>query len=169
VKSSPLSLHLLFFRYQLSFYLSDFRDDRSEDSTERPPSHSEITCKCFFEDEIRVIRVRPECTLRDLKKKIKSEFGSRLNVKWKDSDGDEIAIRKDRHWKSAMAAGFHHGAIKLILSEKEKQLISSTETSVLESLVDGVIIIDAKGSSSLFLLCPLSSLTPLLLQVHFTL
>jgi len=106
---------------------------------------AELCVKCFFEDEIRVIRVKPDTSLRDLKKKIKNEFGQRLSVKWKDNDGDIIPIRKDRHWKGALAAGQHHGNIRLMLSEKVRSVVSATETAVLETMVDGVIIIDTKG------------------------
>lgn len=121
-----------------------YRDDLS-DSGSNSSAPAEICVKCFFEDEIRVIRVKPDTSLRELKKKIKNEFGQRLSVKWKDNDGDLIPIRKDRHWKSALASGAHHGNIRLMLSEKVRSVVSATETAVLETMVDGVIIIDVKG------------------------
>eukprot|EP01102_Stenamoeba_stenopodia_P020211 TRINITY_DN77_c0_g1_i2.p1 TRINITY_DN77_c0_g1~~TRINITY_DN77_c0_g1_i2.p1 ORF type:complete len:576 (-),score=147.27 TRINITY_DN77_c0_g1_i2:78-1805(-) len=126
----------------------NFRDDLSDSGSGISGSlgsPTEVCVKCFFEDEIRVIRVKPDTSLRDLKKKIKNEFGQRLSVKWKDNDGDLIPIRKDRHWKSALTAGLHHGNIRLMLSEKVRSVVSATETAVLETMVDGVIIIDIKG------------------------
>lgn len=121
------------------------KDDRSSTSGDSSP-HSEFSLKCYFEDEIRAIRIKQDCTLSEVKKKIKQEFGQRLRLKWKDEDGDEIPIRKDRHWKSVMAAGLRSGSVKIILSEKSDTLINSSETDVLETLVDGVIIIDSKGT-----------------------
>jgi hypothetical protein len=91
-----------------------------------------------------------DTSLRTVKKKIKSEFGSRMDLKWIDTDGDHIHIRKESHWKGAVAATPPGGTLKLNLSQKQRAAFSSAETMVLETLVDGIIIIDTKCKSFFF-------------------
>eukprot|EP01103_Thecamoeba_quadrilineata_P004956 TRINITY_DN14819_c0_g1_i1.p1 TRINITY_DN14819_c0_g1~~TRINITY_DN14819_c0_g1_i1.p1 ORF type:complete len:554 (+),score=105.92 TRINITY_DN14819_c0_g1_i1:44-1705(+) len=100
--------------------------------------------KCVHEEETRLLQVSMNVTLSQLKSEVKREFGQRMSLTWKDKDGDKIALHKEAHWKNTLLA-VRNNTLRLIATPKKKELIDKEEVSFLESLVDGVIIINAKG------------------------
>jgi len=83
-------------------------------------------------------------TLGDLNKKIKKEFGKTFEIKYTDKDGDVISVTKDDHLTTVLKSS-PTKTVKLQLVEKKVEL-GAAQTSVLDNLVDGVVIIDSKGT-----------------------
>lgn len=105
--------------------------------------------KCTFEGEVTVFKVKSDVTLEDVKRKLKKEWpGKQLEIKFIDKDGDSISIRKEDHLQIALKQ-HKDGTVKLAISEK-KTVLGATQTSVLENLVDGVVIIEPRGNILFF-------------------
>ncbi len=81
---------------------------------------TEFVVKCDFNGNIRIIgTIKPNCTLRKLKKKLRAEFKRDLELKYKDADGDLIMLKKPAHLKDALKelAGKKECVLRLNLSE----------------------------------------------------
>eukprot|EP01102_Stenamoeba_stenopodia_P022508 TRINITY_DN9410_c0_g1_i1.p1 TRINITY_DN9410_c0_g1~~TRINITY_DN9410_c0_g1_i1.p1 ORF type:complete len:632 (-),score=194.64 TRINITY_DN9410_c0_g1_i1:44-1939(-) len=132
----------------MSSHDDETRSSHSENS--HTDTHSSSTpsgtfiLKCAFDGDVVAIKAQQDITLAELHKKLKKEFGKTLDIKYTDKDGDTISITKDDHLTTVLKSS-PTKTIKLQLSEKKIEL-GAAQTSVLENLVDGVVIIDNKGN-----------------------
>jgi len=72
-----------------------------------------------------------------------------MNLKYKDADDDLISIRKDGDLRNAIKT-CGGKVLRVHCSERHKSQLSKSETAVLETLVDGVVIIDKHCSVMFF-------------------
>lgn len=64
---------------------------------------NKIVVKCYYNGEVRAVgTVKPSTTLKSLKKKVRKEFHRDLDLKYKDSEGDIIALKKPSHLRDAI-------------------------------------------------------------------
>ncbi len=64
---------------------------------------TEFVVKCDYNGSVRIIgTIKPNCTLKKLKKKLRGEFKRDLELKYKDADGDLIMLKKPAHLKDAL-------------------------------------------------------------------
>jgi PAS domain-containing protein len=113
---------------------------------------AQITIKCYLNNEVRLLGShKASITLKSLKKKLKKEYKRDLDIKYKDADGDLIAIRKPSHLRDAVRNILDEGghALRLHLIDKPNT-ISLTESDILESLVSAAVVIDTAGKILLF-------------------
>ncbi|KAL6073755.1 PAS domain-containing sensor histidine kinase [Balamuthia mandrillaris] len=106
-----------------------------------------LVVKCYWGNEVRLIdEVGRNIRLKDLKKIVRKEFKRHMDLKYKDSEGDLIVLRKTSHLQAALAEldMKRSNVLKLHAFEQEDSL-TSVETDILESLVNGAAIIDKKG------------------------
>eukprot|EP01098_Paradermamoeba_levis_P011429 TRINITY_DN488_c0_g2_i1.p1 TRINITY_DN488_c0_g2~~TRINITY_DN488_c0_g2_i1.p1 ORF type:complete len:575 (+),score=222.84 TRINITY_DN488_c0_g2_i1:89-1813(+) len=111
-----------------------------------PSTRKELTVKCSYDDEIRAIRLKKDTSFEALKKAIKKEYKRTMTIKYKDSDGDLLTIRKEEEFEHALANAGKGGLKVFLFSSSRKNVLSKTETALLENLVDGVVIIDSRGT-----------------------
>ena len=113
-----------------------------------------IKVKLYYKDNVSMLSVRPvRITLRDLKRKARKEFKIRVNLYVKDSDGDEILLKRTKD----LTTVFRHTAppIKIYCKTAEtgRTKASSSavgDNSILDSLLDPTIQIDHQGSILIF-------------------
>jgi len=127
---------------------SDGRDDFS--------SSQKIRCKCYYRKDIRLLTIKSNITYRKLLSTIREEYNRTLQIYWEDEDGDEIKIGSDRQLKNAIKLS--KGNLKLKLQRRrDKKKTDSTQvkaldvdTSMLDSLVDGCVVISSDGYIEVF-------------------
>lgn len=112
----------------------------------------EVSYKCFYDDDVTVIKMRGKVSLNKLRRKMQQEFKSELEIKFKDDDGDLIPIKRLPHLKAAVkeAGG---KPVRLYLADPDKHAtidLSKAEIVVLENLVDGCVIINKRGNIMFF-------------------
>ena len=128
--------------------------------------------KCFYDDDVTVIRTKGKVSLNRLRRKIQAEYKSDLAIKFKDDDGDTMPITRLPHLKAAVKEA-NGKPVRLYLSDAARNatlgLASSKltrsnfcinlmknspyntdETILLENLVDGCIIINKRGNIIFF-------------------
>lgn len=146
-------------KYHLDEAWSNSSLDSSEESSTQSGSWSkssvsladfekDITFKCYCEDNISVLHFSSVPTWPKLKRKIKKEYGAKMLVKYQDADGDKIRIKKTSHLEQAIAEA-QNETVRLYLSERKRKM-SSTQESVLDTMLDGVVIINRKGKLLFF-------------------
>jgi PAS domain S-box-containing protein len=106
---------------------------------------SKVTFKCVYEGDIRLIHSKYGVTVSKLKRLIKEEYGKSLSLTYSDAEGDVIPIRKDRHLNEALKT-VGDGNLRLNLVRRQSSILTKVEESIFEGLVDGVVVIDSKGS-----------------------
>lgn len=101
--------------------------------------------------------VKDSISLEKFKSKIKEEFGHRMTFKVKDDDGDMIDIKTDKdlnrllkNTKPPIRLYCERYSRSDRSTPKSTQTISEAETGVLETLLEGIIIIDTKGTVLFF-------------------
>lgn len=104
----------------------------------------DLHVKCFFNDDVRRCSIKPDCSLRDLKRKIKRLYGQKMSMKYRDADGDLINLRATDDWEHCQKV-FAGKDIKLELKANERALLHKSEAQVLEGMIDGVIMIESNG------------------------
>eukprot|EP01097_Dermamoeba_algensis_P009747 TRINITY_DN6992_c0_g1_i1.p1 TRINITY_DN6992_c0_g1~~TRINITY_DN6992_c0_g1_i1.p1 ORF type:complete len:587 (+),score=120.13 TRINITY_DN6992_c0_g1_i1:144-1763(+) len=110
----------------------------------------ELTIKCSYGDEIRAIRLKKDTSLEALKKAIRKEYKKTMTVKYKDEDGDMLSIKTDDEFEHALSSAGKGGLKVYLSSRSKKNVLTKTETALLENLVDGVVIIDKDGTILFF-------------------
>eukprot|EP01100_Stratorugosa_tubuloviscum_P002617 TRINITY_DN1622_c0_g4_i3.p1 TRINITY_DN1622_c0_g4~~TRINITY_DN1622_c0_g4_i3.p1 ORF type:complete len:317 (-),score=141.25 TRINITY_DN1622_c0_g4_i3:65-1015(-) len=87
---------------QSSKHSSSYQSSRSyTDSSIYSVEKDEILVKSFFEDDIRILRVKSTINLNNLHEKITSEYRKAFIIKYKDEDGDLITLKTDEHLQIA--------------------------------------------------------------------
>jgi len=61
-----------------------------------------VVYKCFYDDDVTVIRTKGKVSLNRLRRKIQAEYKSDLAIKFKDDDGDTMPITRLPHLKAAV-------------------------------------------------------------------
>jgi hypothetical protein len=75
---------------------------------------NKIVVKCFYNGEVRAVgTIKSSTTLKSLKKRVRKEFHRDLDLKYKDSDGDIIALKKPSHLRDAIKGNLVPGYNKL--------------------------------------------------------
>lgn len=109
--------------------------------------------KCFYGEDVTVIRVKKDITLAKLRSKLKAEYRKEMEVAYKDSDGDTIPITKASHLKAAMKEADGR-AVRLQLKPRDivgvDNLIDASEILLLDNFVDGCILINRRGIITFF-------------------
>ncbi|KAL6041074.1 SH3 and multiple ankyrin repeat domains 3 [Balamuthia mandrillaris] len=104
-----------------------------------------LTLKCFFGDDISLIKVTKSITFPQLKTRLRKEYGSRMVIRYKDEEGDHIRIRKSSHLKTAIeGVSADNNTLRLYLTERKKK-VSNREKSVLDTMVDPVVSANKNG------------------------
>jgi len=113
---------------------------------------NKIVVKCFYNGEVRAVgTIKSSTTLKSLKKRVRKEFHRDLDLKYKDSDGDIIALKKPSHLRDAIKVLLDNGEkmLRLTLADKPDS-ISQTEEEILDAMCQAVVVIDKKCKIILF-------------------
>lgn len=113
---------------------------------------NKIVIKCYYNNEVRAAGVvKSTTTLKSLKKRVRKEFHRDLDLKYKDADGDLIALKKPSHLRDAIKALQESGERMLRLSLIDKpDTISQTEEGILDAMCQAVVVIDKQCKILLF-------------------
>lgn len=130
---------------------------RSEDSATTSTNTYHITLRCLYKAEVYTVKYTKETTYKSLRRELKRHFGCPLRIKFKDTDGDAISIKREADLaeciKSAQVRGIRR--MKLYLSERDKTHIATEKAKTdqmksemfafFECILDPVIIISELG------------------------
>jgi PAS domain-containing protein len=109
--------------------------------------------KCFYGEDVTVLRVKRDITFTKLNSKLKAEYKKDMEVAYKDSDGDVIPITKSSHLKAAMKEADGR-AVRLQLKPRDTLgvdgAINASEILLLDNFVDGCILINRRGVITFF-------------------
>jgi PAS domain-containing protein len=109
--------------------------------------------KCFYGEDVTVLRVKRDITFTKLNSKLKAEYKKDMEVAYKDSDGDVIPITKSAHLKAAMKEADGR-AVRLQLKPRDTVgvdgAINASEILLLDNFVDGCILINRRGVITFF-------------------
>jgi len=121
-------------------------------------SDQRLNVKCLFRDDWYSIKITRATTFKALRRMLEEQFECRLRIKYADSDGDQVTIKRESDLQECYReAGQRHSTrIKLYLIEREasreasveKPLTSQARTdmfSMFEYILDPVIIISETG------------------------
>lgn len=137
---------------------SDHSFEISNRSTSSLENNTKVAIKCFYKNEVKLLSVAPNIGIDKLKRTIKKEFGRRMNIQAKDNDGDLITIKTDkdfaniiRHAKPPIRFNLSRrerrtrGGKEVSREDIEPELIPQAEIAVLNTLLNGCIIIGDDG------------------------
>jgi PAS domain S-box-containing protein len=131
---------------------SSAKATRSTASTASAPSDEQML-KCFFGEDVTVLRVKKDITFTKLSSKLKAEYKKDMEVSYKDSDSDVIPITKTAHLKAAMKEADGR-AVRLQLKPRDTMgvdgAINASEILLLDNFVDGCILINRRGYITFF-------------------
>lgn len=113
------------------------------------PAKDKIGIKCVLNDDISVFKVSPGSTYAELARLLKKEYGARMVIRYKDKDGDEVRIRKTKHFRHALKEWNGEGTMKLYLQQKERK-VSKQQADILDTMLDAVVMINSKGKVLFF-------------------
>jgi len=130
---------------------SSAKATRSAASTASPSDEQML--KCFFGEDVTVLRVKKDITFTKLSSKLKAEYKKDMEVSYKDSDNDVIPITKTAHLKAAMKEADGR-AVRLQLKPRDTMgvdgAINASEILLLDNFVDGCILINRRGYITFF-------------------
>jgi PAS domain-containing protein len=116
-------------------------------------SNDEQMLKCFYGEDVTVLRVKRDITFTKLSSKLRAEYKKDMEVSYKDSDGDVLPITKSSHLKAAMKEADGR-AVRLQLKPRETLgvdgAINASEILLLDNFVDGCILINRRGVITFF-------------------
>ncbi|ELR16340.1 PAS domain Sbox domain containing protein [Acanthamoeba castellanii str. Neff] len=131
---------------------SSSKTGRGASSTASSASDEQML-KCFYGEDVTVLRVKRDITFTKLNSKLKAEYKKDMEVAYKDSDGDVIPITKSAHLKAAMKEADGR-AVRLQLKPRDTVgvdgAINASEILLLDNFVDGCILINRRGVITFF-------------------
>lgn len=118
-----------------------------------------ISVKCIFRDEWYSIKITRATTFKSLRRQLEDQFECRLRIKYADTDGDQVTIKREADLQECLRETSQRGSsrIKLYLYERdsastsaatEKPLTAQQRSdmfSVFEFILDPVVIISETG------------------------
>ncbi|KAL6070829.1 PAS domain Sbox domain containing protein [Balamuthia mandrillaris] len=131
---------------------STSNNHKSKSSSGAPSQDEEITVKCFLGEDATILRVRADISHAKLRRKIRSEYKKDMEFKYKDEDDDLISITKLSHLRTAIRQ-CQGKPLRLYLTPHKQDYtvdFPPWDTEVLDTLVDGVVVIDKKGIIQFF-------------------
>jgi len=135
-----------------STYKSDASDKSKKSRSSGAGAPDEVVFKCFYDDDVTVIRLKGKPSLNKLRRKLQAEYKADLEIKFKDDEGDLMPITRLPHLKAAVKEA-DGKPVRVYLSDPAKNAtlgLSAAETLILENLVDGCIIINKRGNIIFF-------------------
>jgi len=121
--------------------------------TSSTATSDEQMLKCFYGEDVTVLRVKRDITFTKLSSKLRAEYKKDMEVAYKDSDGDVVPITKSSHLKAAMKEADGR-AVRLQLKPRETLgvdgAINASEILLLDNFVDGCILINRRGVITFF-------------------
>jgi PB1 domain len=92
---------------------------------------------------VQKLRILKTCSLNRLKRKIKSEFGRHMDLKYRDEDGDRISLRKDRHLRTAIKSMGPSNTLRIscTAAKNRSAKASERELKLLDTMVVGVLFV----------------------------
>jgi len=73
--------------------------------------------KCYFQKDMKMVRVKEGSSFTDFKKRIAKEFDFNFLMKYKDGDGDEVSIREEGDYEDAIKM-VKNNCLKLYIYKK---------------------------------------------------
>eukprot|EP01090_Pellita_catalonica_P002748 TRINITY_DN1233_c0_g1_i1.p1 TRINITY_DN1233_c0_g1~~TRINITY_DN1233_c0_g1_i1.p1 ORF type:complete len:581 (-),score=106.30 TRINITY_DN1233_c0_g1_i1:274-2016(-) len=128
-------------------------------------SNRTITVKVCYKKEWVAFKIEPSSySWSKLRKRIKREFGIPMTFKYKNEEGNLIKISRIAHYRAAISQALPMAVLRLyvkpkaekkksegrFLKVKEAANISTTEKSILASMLDAAVVIDPDGIVLLF-------------------
>jgi len=126
-----------------------------------------MVAKCSFKGEWHNVKFSTTATFKQLKKQLEDQFGVKLRIKFCDTDGDHVPVKRDSDWVDCVREIQSKGSsrMKLYLTERaeEKSATAAAETaakepsavlsaqqrsdmfSMFEFILDPVVIISETG------------------------
>jgi PAS domain S-box-containing protein len=118
-----------------------------------------LSVKCLFRDDWYSIKITKATTFKSLRRQLEDQFEVRLRIKYADSDGDQVTIKREADLQECIREAQHRGStrIKLFLYERdggssapvaEKPMTSQARSdmfSMFEFILDPVVIISESG------------------------
>ena len=92
-----------------------------------------LAVKCYFKDDIRTFDIETS-SFEVLRKKVEEEYGQQFLIKYRDEEDELVSLNSNSGLKAAVRTG--GSVLKLYLTTAN--LLSDTEISMLEPMVDGV-------------------------------
>lgn len=133
----------------------------SSDATSEEVVKGKLNVKCQFRGEWYSIKFTKSTTFKSLRRQLEDQFECRLRIKYSDSDGDMVTIKRESDLQECIREASVRGStrVKLYLTERSESSSSTTSHgssdkshvaradmfSMFEFILDPVIIINEGG------------------------
>jgi hypothetical protein len=117
----------------LSLITSLAPNKNSESEEERPAAQIQTyPIKCFYEEEIRVVKLSTDLTLGQIQEKLRSLFSENIRIKFKDSDDDLVKLSETsfEHYRETVQSALKtQQSVPVYISEARSRASSSSSRS----------------------------------------